>query len=66
MPVQEQSSANTRMKRHGVRRIPVVGDRGKLVGVVAVDDLLKCLAADAGSLADVVAREQSHEQRNRR
>ena len=63
---EEAAQALERMRQHGVRRIPVVGDRGMLVGVVTVDDLLRCLAAYAGSLADVVAREQSHEQRNRR
>jgi len=35
-----------RMRMHGVRRIPVVGDGGKLVGVVTLDDLLKQFAAD--------------------
>lgn len=63
---EDASQALERMRHHGVRRLPVVGDRGKLVGVVTVDDLLRSLAAYAGSLADVVAREQSHEQRNRR
>ena len=63
---EEAAQALERMRQHGVRRIPVVGDRGKLVGVVTVDDLLRCLAAYAGSLADVVAREQTREQRNRR
>jgi len=63
---EDTSQALERMRHHGVRRIPVVGDRGKLVGVVTVDDLLRNLAADAGSLADIVAREQRHEQRTRR
>lgn len=63
---EDASQALERMRHHAVRRLPVVGARGKLVGVVTVDDLLKSLAAYAGSLADVIAREQSHEQRHRR
>src|SRR5581483_7751299 len=35
-----------RMRSHGVRRIPVVGAGGKLIGIVTVDDMLKRLAAD--------------------
>lgn len=55
-----------RMKLHGVRRIPVVGDSGALVGIITVDDLLACLAADAFSLAQIVSRQQNHEHRTRR
>ncbi len=55
-----------RMRTHGVRRIPVVGAGGKLVGIVTVDDMLKRLAADAALLTEVVSQEQSHEARTRR
>jgi len=40
------------MKRHGVRRIPVVNAGGELVGLVAADDVLELLAEQ---LADLVA-----------
>jgi CBS domain-containing protein len=63
---EDTSQALERMKHHGVRRIPVVGARGHLMGIVTVDDLVKGLAAEAGALAEILAREQSHEQRNRR
>jgi len=55
-----------RMRAHGVRRIPVVGARGKLTGIVTVDDMLKRLAADAALLTEIVSQEQSHETRTRR
>ncbi len=55
-----------RMRAHGVRRIPVVGAGGKLIGIVTVDDLLKRLAADATLLTEVISQEQNHEARARR
>ena len=63
---EDTSQALERMRSHGVRRIPVVGDEGRLVGIVTVDDLLKRLAADANSLVEIISREQSREQRTRR
>jgi CBS domain-containing protein len=54
------------MRTHGVRRIPVVGSRGKLVGIVTVDDLLKRLALEVNVLTEVVSREQGYEERHRR
>ena len=55
-----------RMRAHGVRRIPVVGKGGGLVGVITLDDLLKQFSADANALLDVVVKGQSHEHRARR
>ncbi len=63
---EDVSQALERMKAHGVRRVPVMGAGRKLVGIVALDDLLKRLAADARALAEVVAREQDNEHRGRR
>jgi CBS domain-containing protein len=63
---EEVAQAVERMKFHGVRRIPVVDETSKLVGVLSLDDLLKQLAADAASLAQVVTREQDREHRTRR
>jgi len=53
------------MRRRGVRRIPVVGDDGLLVGIVTVDDLLEIIAEQLDGLAKVFAAEQSREARNR-
>jgi CBS domain-containing protein len=63
---EDAREALDRMKRHGVRRIPVMGDHGKLAGILSLDDLLKQLAVDAIALTEVVAREQDREHRMRR
>lgn len=62
---EDEDSALTleRMRTHGVRRIPVVGRQGTLVGVVTADDMLRRLAADAGLLTEIVSRQQSLEER---
>lgn len=39
------------MRRHGLRRLPVVDDKGQLVGFVAADDLVSLAAAELSGLA---------------
>ena len=51
---------------HGVRRMPVVGREGKLVGIVTVDDMLKRLSQEVSVITEIVSREQSREERARR
>jgi len=63
---EDPAEALERMKTHGVRRIPVMGQNRKLVGVVSLDDILRKLAGDAAAIADVIDREQNNEQRRRR
>lgn len=46
----EIGAALEQMRRAGVRRLPVVGGSGALAGIVALDDVVKYLAA---MLADV-------------
>jgi CBS domain-containing protein len=62
---EDEDSALTleRMRTHGVRRIPVVGRQGSLVGVVTADDMLRRLAAEAGMLTDIISRQQALEER---
>jgi CBS domain-containing protein len=55
-----------RMRVHGVRRLPIVDHNGRLVGIVALDDLLSLHAKQAGALAEIVSKEQVKEQRGRR
>ncbi len=62
---EDSTQALERMRVHGVRRIPVVGSRGKLVGIVTVDDLVKRLALEASVLTEIVSREQRQEERAR-
>jgi len=63
---EDVSAAVERMKAHGVRRIPVMGESQRLVGILCLDDLLKQMVADAGALVDIVSHEQSREHRTRR
>jgi len=63
---EDAHQALERMKIHGVRRIPVMDEHGRLAGILCLDDLLKRLAADAVALAAVVSREQDQERRARR
>jgi len=60
---EDTSQAITRMRTHGVRRLPVTGTGGSLVGIVTLDDLLRLLLGDANALLDSVAREQDLERR---
>ncbi|WP_176049726.1 CBS domain-containing protein [Burkholderia sp. BCC1644] len=54
-----------RMRQHGVRRLPVVGDDGELVGIVALDDLLRAAAALLDELRLVAARQPYFEEKQR-
>lgn len=63
---EDVAQAIERMKFHGIRRIPVVDEKSKLVGILCLDDLLKRLAAEATTLAEVITCEQNREHRARR
>ena len=49
------------MRRKGVRRLPVVGDSGNLIGIVTLDDLLELLSEELLELAKLVRHEQKNE-----
>jgi CBS domain-containing protein len=55
-----------RMRAHGVRRIPVVDHRSSVVGIVTLDDLLKCLVDEVSKLVGIMAKERDREVRVRR
>jgi Mg/Co/Ni transporter MgtE len=44
----------------------VVDNRGTLVGILSVDDVLELIAEQLEDLVRLVAREQSHERAHRR
>ncbi|KGF79317.1 histidine kinase [Massilia sp. JS1662] len=54
-----------RMRLRGIRRVPVVGEGGRLVGIVSADDLLGFLAEEMEDLARISPYQQQHERRAR-
>ncbi|MBI4196167.1 MAG: CBS domain-containing protein [Betaproteobacteria bacterium] len=54
------------MRYKGVRRLPIVGGDGQLIGIVSIDDLLEILAEQVTELVRIVEREQAREARARR
>ena len=49
------------MRAGGVRRLPVVNEDNRLVGIVTIDDLLAVLAAQLSGIAHVVSRDPGYE-----
>jgi len=47
-------SAIERMRRHGVRRLPIVDENGDFAGIVTADDLLTLLGAELGGIAEAL------------
>jgi CBS domain-containing protein len=54
-----------RMRIAGVRRLPVVDERGGLQGIVTLDDVIELLADELAQVAKVLAHEQTREQAGR-
>jgi len=50
-----------RMQGKGVRRMPVVNQRGGLVGLLAMDDLVELIAEQLSDLVKLINTEQSRE-----
>ena len=46
------------MRRIGVRRMPITGDMGELVGVISLDDVVEALAAQLRDVAGSIRTEQ--------
>jgi CBS domain-containing protein len=45
------------MREHGVRRLPIVDDRGQLTGIVSLDDLLLTLGEEMADIAGAIRKE---------
>jgi CBS domain-containing protein len=54
------------MRRKGVRRIPVVGAQGELIGVATLDDVLNILAEELGLLVAAIDSEGQRERQMRK
>jgi CBS domain-containing protein len=63
---EDSAQALQRMAAHGVRRVPVVNDQRRVVGIVTLDDLLREHAEQASRLLEVVTKQQTREKRTRR
>lgn len=54
-----------RMRRRGIRRMPVVNDAGSLEGILTVDDIIELLADELSILAAIAGRSREQEQETR-
>lgn len=54
-----------RMRRRGIRRMPVVNDVGSLEGILTVDDIIELLADELSMLAAIAGRSREQEQKTR-
>ena len=54
------------MRAKGVRRLPVLGPEGELVGLVTLDDVLDVLAQQLALLASTIEAGRDRERRQRR
>lgn len=53
------------MRRKGVRRVPVVGAQGELIGLATLDDVLAILSEELGLLVAAIDSEGQRERRMR-
>lgn len=53
------------MRRYGVRRVPVVGSLGELVGVLSINDVIDHLGTQLSHIGDIIRFGQSAEARRR-
>jgi len=55
-----------RMRYRGVRRVPVISEStGELLGIIALDDILRLLSEELSLLSAITAREAEQEQTKR-
>jgi len=49
------------MRMQGVRRMPIVNEKGYLVGIVSLDDLVRLIASELNEIANLMRWEQQRE-----
>jgi Mg/Co/Ni transporter MgtE len=53
--------ATDTMRKHGVRRLPIVDSEGCLIGIVSLDDILMLLGHEMSDVAGTIESEIVHE-----
>jgi CBS domain-containing protein len=56
------TEALTRMRQHGVRRLPIIDQDGALAGILTLEDVLRHLTLQQGDLVALVSRAHEQEQ----
>ncbi|MBP1686907.1 MAG: hypothetical protein H6Q33_3050 [Deltaproteobacteria bacterium] len=59
------SEATKKMRASGVRRLPIVDQEGRLIGLVSLDDILVLLGRELADVAATITTELEHERRIR-
>ena len=54
-----------KMESHGIRRLPIVNERGGLEGILTLDDVIELLSEELTDLVKLVAAEQNRERLGR-
>jgi len=49
------------MSTHGIRRLPITDEQGKLAGVISLDDVLLLLSEEMGNIATTLKKELGKE-----
>jgi len=49
------------MSTHGIRRLPITNEQGKLAGVISLDDVLLLLSEEMGNIATTLKKELGKE-----
>ncbi len=56
----------TLMKEQGIKRIPIVGPENELMGIIALEDIMRLLTEELSALAEVSGRQRTLEMERRR
>lgn len=62
---EDLDDAISRMRTHGVRRLPIVTETGALLGIICVDDLVDHIAEQVSRLAALLSDQRDRERQAR-